>query len=67
MPTFVRNAELLGRTVPRCEVHRVPGTGHLPLLERPDLAAAILDRFLPGRRGGEPSETVMGATAGGSC
>ncbi|MEV7418768.1 alpha/beta hydrolase [Streptomyces sp. NPDC089919] len=42
MPVFHANAALLARTLPRCRSVGVPGTGHLPLLERPwDLAGAL--------------------------
>ena len=46
MPTFRDNADRLRRGVARCRVHPVPGTGHLCLLERPDLAAPALREHL---------------------
>lgn len=36
-------------------ISRISGAGHLPLLERPDLAASILDRFLAGQPTGVTS------------
>ncbi|MEV8566885.1 alpha/beta hydrolase [Streptomyces sp. NPDC051322] len=42
MPVFTANARLLRDTVPDCRLRTVTGTGHLPLLERPEAVAADL-------------------------
>ena len=55
MPVFRANAARLGAAVDRCTVHDMPGLGHLPLLERPDLAAPLVDAAFaaPTRAAGE--------------
>lgn len=39
MPTFVTNAETLRQTVPGCHIRTIPNSGHLPLLEQPEMSA----------------------------
>jgi pimeloyl-ACP methyl ester carboxylesterase len=46
MPTFVRNAERLRRTVPRVSVLRLAAAGHLCLIERPDAVAGAVAAHL---------------------
>jgi 2-succinyl-6-hydroxy-2,4-cyclohexadiene-1-carboxylate synthase len=54
MPAFVRNADLLRRTLADCRTLTVPGTGHLPLLERPEAVAAAIAEHLTDRT--DPTE-----------
>ncbi|MBA8827503.1 pimeloyl-ACP methyl ester carboxylesterase [Saccharopolyspora lacisalsi] len=46
MPAFGDNAGTLRRTVPDCRVTTVPGTGHLPLLESPEVVAPEIGAHL---------------------
>ena len=48
MPRFVENARLLAEAAADCTVHVVEGAGHLPLLEEPEVCAAMLGRVLAG-------------------
>lgn len=46
MPQFRENARLLEQHAPLCTVATVPGAGHLPLLEEPDVCSRVLREFL---------------------
>ncbi len=46
MPRFRENARLLQQHAPQCEVVTVPGAGHLPLLEEPEICRGPLSGFL---------------------
>jgi pimeloyl-ACP methyl ester carboxylesterase len=48
LPSVRTNVERLRSAAPRCTVHEIAGTGHLCLLERPDLAAPIVAAQLGG-------------------
>lgn len=43
MAAFKRSAEIIRRSVPTCRRIHIPETGHLSILERPGVAAEILD------------------------
>jgi pimeloyl-ACP methyl ester carboxylesterase len=49
MPTFKRCAELLRQAIPGCERIRVPGAGHLALLEEPRRLAPAVAAALRGQ------------------
>ena len=55
MEAFKRIGELVRRAVPRCTRRYAEGSGHLCLLERPDLAAGHIESFLRAHaRAGSP-------------
>jgi 2-succinyl-6-hydroxy-2,4-cyclohexadiene-1-carboxylate synthase len=43
MAAFKRSAEIIRRSIPKCRRIHIPETGHLSILERPAVAAEILD------------------------
>jgi pimeloyl-ACP methyl ester carboxylesterase len=47
MPRFRDNAAVMAEHIPDCRVRTVEAAGHLPLLERPDVCAGLLDEFAP--------------------
>jgi pimeloyl-ACP methyl ester carboxylesterase len=42
----VRNARLLAARLPDATLHVIPGGGHLFLLDQPDDAVPVIERFL---------------------
>ncbi|MFC4056745.1 alpha/beta fold hydrolase [Planomonospora corallina] len=42
MPTFVDNARTLHRVVNKCRIWTIPNSGHLPLLEHPEMSVNAL-------------------------
>jgi 3-oxoadipate enol-lactonase len=59
MPTFAANADRLEKVVPRCRVVHMPESGHLCMIERPELAARAIDAHLrspAAGRGGDHAE-----------
>jgi pimeloyl-ACP methyl ester carboxylesterase len=46
MPTFRYSAAFIASLVPRCRAALIPGAGHLCLLERPEIAASLIEQHI---------------------
>jgi 3-oxoadipate enol-lactonase len=64
MPSFIRNAELLGRVVGGCRVLSLAQAGHLSLIERPEAAADAIAAHLRDAAAGRIASPGITRSAG---